>query len=598
MSSSGVAVSLNHQDSILSTDFVHPRLCPLPDESILIYVSLSGCMMPLRVFESESIESMKLRIQTCRGFFTRSQKLVCRGRELSRGSSLVRDYDVSDGDVLHLVLRLSDLQAIQVRTSCGEEFTLRVERNRDVGYVKKQVAEKARVVDLDEQEVVYNGERLEDQRLIDDISKENGAVIHLFVRRSAKVRARPVEKNYELSIVASELNGKKSSDVNKETGKRKRQYDAGKENHSTGNEGKGEIVCQTPAAAAARDFWVEPIVINPKVELSSVIWDMIYLIQDGLEAGRKPLRSMEGTGGAYFMQDSCGQYVSVFKPIDEEPMAVNNPWGLPLSSDGEGLKKGTRVGEGAFREVAAYILDHPKGGHRSLFGDAKGFAGVPLTLMIECFHHGFNHPKEVSIKIGSLQMFAENQGSCEDIGPQSFPVDEVHKISVLDIRLANADRHAGNILLGEDQNGKRVLIPIDHGYCLPESFEDCTFDWLYWPQARQPYSRETIEYIKELDAEEDIALLKFHGWDLPIKCARTFRISTMLLKKGVEIGLTPFEIGNMMCREVLNKKSIIEEIVEEAEDSVIPDSGEAAFLEAVWQMMDCRLDEIAAARVH
>ncbi|KAK4746457.1 hypothetical protein SAY87_012769 [Trapa incisa] len=420
MSSSGVAVSHIHQDFILSPDHVHPQLCQLPDESILIYISLSGCMMPLRVFESDSIEAVKLRIQTCKGFFTRSQKLVCRGRELSRGTTLIRDYDVSDGDVLHLVLRLSDLQAIQVRTSCGEEFTFHVERNRDVGYVKKQVAKKARVVDLDEQEVVYNGERLEDQRLIDDISKQNGAVIHLFVRRSAKVRARPVEKNYGLSIVASELNGKRSNDVNKETGQR--QYDAGEESHGMGNEGR-EIVC-------ARDFWVEPIVINPKVELSSVICDMIDLIQEGLEAGREPLRSMEGTGGAYFMQDSCGRYVSVFKPIDEEPLAVNNPRGLPLSSDGEGLKKGTRVGEGAFREVAAYLLDHPRGGHGLLFGDAKGFAGVPPTLMIKCLHSGFNHPKEVSIKIGSLQMFVESQGSCEDMGPQSFPVDEVHKICV------------------------------------------------------------------------------------------------------------------------------------------------------------------------
>ncbi|KAK4746456.1 hypothetical protein SAY87_012768 [Trapa incisa] len=130
-------------------------------------------------------------------------------------------------------------------------------------------------------------------------------------------------------------------------------------------------------------------------------------------------------------------------------------------------------------------------------------------------------------------------------------------------------------------------------------FEDCTFDWLYWPQARQPYSSETIEYIRALDAEEDIALLKFHGWDLPIKCARTLRISTMLLKKGVERGLTPFEIGNMMCREVLNKKSFIEEVVEDAEDSVLAGSSESAFLEAVSQMIDCCLDEIQiVARVH
>uniref|UniRef100_A0A7N0TEH3 1-phosphatidylinositol 4-kinase n=1 Tax=Kalanchoe fedtschenkoi TaxID=63787 RepID=A0A7N0TEH3_KALFE len=108
------------------------------------------------------------------------------------------------------------------------------------------------------------------------------------------------------------------------------------------------------------------------------------------------------------------------------------------------------------------------------------------------------------------------------MGPEFFPINEVHKISVLDIRLANADRHAGNILVRKDkENGCLVLIPIDHGYCLPESFEDCTFDWLYWPQARKPFSADTLNYIKSLDAEEDIALLKFYGWDIPKECART-----------------------------------------------------------------------------
>lgn len=66
----------------------------------------------------------------------------------------------------------------------------------------------------------------------------------------------------------------------------------------------------------------------------------------------------------------------------------------------------------------------------------------------------------------------------------------------------------------------------------------------------------------------------------------------MLLKKGVERGLTPFDIGSIMCRETLNKESIIEEIVQEAEDSVLPFTSEATFLESVSQIMDRRLDEM------
>lgn len=95
-----------------------------------------------------------------------------------------------------------------------------------------------------------------------------------------------------------------------------------------------------------------------------------------------------------------------------------------------------------------------------------------------------------------------------------------------------------------------------------------------------------------LDAEQDIALLKFHGWELSCECARTLRISTMLLKKGAERGLTPFAIGSIMCRETLKKVSVIEEIVREAEESVLPGTSETAFLESVSQIMDRRLNEL------
>lgn len=100
-------------------------------------------------------------------------------------------------------------------------------------------------------------------------------------------------------------------------------------------------------------------------------------------------------------------------------------------------------------------------------------------------------------------------------------------------------------------------------------------------------------YINSLDAEQDISLLKLHGWDIPLECARTLRISTMLLKKGVQRGLTPFAIGSIMCRENVKKESVIEEIVDKARDSFLPGMSEVAFLEVVSQIMDSRLDKLA-----
>ncbi|XP_057451897.1 phosphatidylinositol 4-kinase gamma 3-like [Lotus japonicus] len=549
-------------------------------DSILIYLTVGGSVVPMHIMETDSIASMKLRIQTFKGFFVRKQKLVFEGKELARDKLCVRDYGVSDGNVLHLVLRLSDLQAITVRTECGKEFGFYVGKKRNVGYVKQQIARKGQgLLDLADQELVWEGEALEDQRLIEDICKDNDAVIHFLVRTSdAKVTTKPVGKDFELSIEAYTV-----------------------PSFSAGQLGSVSVTNRAlKRNELTREFLLEPIVVNPKIKIPQVIQELIKITSEGLEKGGKPIQSSEGSGGAYLMQDSLGlKYVSVFKPIDEEPMAINNPRGLPLSVDGEGgLKKGTRVGQGALREVAAYILDHPKKGPRSYHNsDEKGFAGVPPTVMVKCLHKGFHHPEGYNsasdnVKLGSLQMFMKNIGSCEDMGPSVFPVEEVHKISVLDIRLANADRHAGNILVAKDgENGSTVLIPIDHGYCLPESFEDCTFDWLYWPQAKEPYSPDTIEYIKSLDAEEDIKLLKFHGWELPPECARLLRISTMLLKKGAEKGLPPFTIGSIMCRETLKKKSVIEQIIEEAEEGALPGTSEASFLDLVSVIMDSHLEE-------
>ena len=446
MSSAGLALAPINNEAIFSLNHFNTQPDLFSNESIMIFLAYSGSMIPMCVMGSDSIEAVKLRIQNCQGFVVKNQKLVCGGRELARSNSLVRDYGVSDGNVLHLVLRLSDLQIINVKTAYGEEFTFHVERSRDVGYVKQKVAKKGKGLnDIEDQEIVCHGERIEDQRLIDEICEYNDAVLHLFVRKSAKISNRPVRKKFELSIVTAELNEKKDYDVTKDT----------------------VVVQQKPPD---KDIWLAPIIVNPKVELSSVIWDLINSTSNGLDAGNYPSRSSEGTGGVYFMPDVSGKrYISVFKPMDEEPMAVNNPRGLPISTNGEGLKGGTRVGEGALREVAAYILDHPMSGRRSFSRNEKGFAGVPPTTMVKCLHKAFNHTRGVTVKIGSLQRFMENNGSCEDIGPAGFPVEEVHKISVLDIRLANADRHAGNILMSKDEDGRTQLIPIDHGYCLPES---------------------------------------------------------------------------------------------------------------------------------
>jgi hypothetical protein len=415
-------------------------LRPAPNGSITIYLTAPGlAVMPMRVMATDSIASVKLRVQTSQGVVVRKQKLVFHGRELARNDCRVRDYGVADGNVLHLVIRIPDLRHITVETVQGSKFRFRVEPGRTVGYVKQQIAKDSRLdpAHPDEQTLVLEGEELDDRHLIHDVCRIDGAVIHLLVQRSAKAR------DFEVSIVARDA---------------------------------------AQHQPLPRDIGIEPVVGNPKAQLPSALRDLVSAVRAGMANGNAPVMSSEGTGGAYFMQDASGhQHIAVFKPVDEEPMAANNTRGLPVSSTGEGLKKGTRVGEGALREVAAYILDHPLGGRRSFTGQgAAGFAGVPPTALVRCMHRGFRQAEgsaqPPAFKLGSMQAFVKNCGSCEDMGPHAFPVQEVHNICVLDMRLANADRHAGNILVCRDDDGRGMsLVPIDHGYCLPESVSSISF---------------------------------------------------------------------------------------------------------------------------
>lgn len=88
----------------------------------------------------------------------------------------------------------------------------------------------------------------------------------------------------------------------------------------------------------------------------------------------------------------------------------------------------------------------------------------------------------------------------EDLSPSLFSRLEVQKIALLDLRLLNSDRNGGNILVRKIPKKKKAgeggewtvgteyqLIPIDHGYCLPEELcidDSLNLCWFEWKQVR------------------------------------------------------------------------------------------------------------------
>jgi hypothetical protein len=71
MSIAGIALSPMLEESLsfpgTFTGWHGPRL----SDSILIFLTVFGSVIPMHVMESDSIASVKLRIQTCKGFFVK-----------------------------------------------------------------------------------------------------------------------------------------------------------------------------------------------------------------------------------------------------------------------------------------------------------------------------------------------------------------------------------------------------------------------------------------------------------------------------------------------------------------------------------------------
>ncbi|KAG8659673.1 phosphatidylinositol 4-kinase gamma 7 [Manihot esculenta] len=275
-------------------------------------------------------------------------------------------------------------------------------------------------------------------------------------------------------------------------------------------------------------------------------------IMEAMRIGVDPIPIHSGLGGAYYFKNCHGENVAIVKPTDEEPYAPNNPKGFVGQALGQpGLKRSVRVGETGFREVAAYLLDYDH------------FANVPSTALVKITHSIFNvncgvkgnkqqHRKQVS-KIASLQQFIPHDFDASDYGTSSFPVAAVHRIGILDIRILNTDRHAGNLLVrkldGIGRFGQVELVPIDHGLCLPESLEDPYYEWIHWPQASIPFSEDELEYINCLDPLKDSDMLRRELPMIREACLRVLVVCTVFLKEAAAFGLCLAEIGEMMSRE-------------------------------------------------
>ena len=121
-------------------------------------------------------------------------------------------------------------------------------------------------------------------------------------------------------------------------------------------------------------------------------------------------------------------------------------------------------------------------------------------------------------------------------------VSNIQGIAALDLILRNLDRHGGNLLIDDKNEG----IAIDHSLSLNEitckrtaaldKFRGRQAIWYDLPKAKELFSSELRNWIKQLDTEEVSQMLTTLG--LNEKSVRATMASIELIKKSAELGLS------------------------------------------------------------
>ncbi|AFZ81332.1 phosphatidylinositol 3- and 4-kinase domain-containing protein [Theileria equi strain WA] len=311
------------------------------------------------------------------------------------------------------------------------------------------------------------------------------------------------------------------------------------------------------------EFGIRPLGIKIPSKMQNIINDILLSMKHNI----KPKLTMDGTGGTYQMFNKLRKCCAIFKPIDEEAFTPYNPRGYEGKMNQQGFRTGVLSGEGASREVAAYLLDEAYG----------GLCGVPITTMVEASHSAFKNSCDSKYttdfepgakwKPGSLQEYIESRGTSGNYNPNLFSISDVHRIGILDLRVLNLDRNDENILVvnttyskqSSNSNRKYRLVPIDHGLILPDAIDIADIDlvWFTWPQSEVPFSQDELDLIYSFDPDKDAERLKKH-LHIRSECLRTMKVTVRLLQIAASMHLNLKQIAQIVCRNDIDTPSELE----------------------------------------